>query len=687
MTERVSRRDLAEQQAVWLAHGLTFATLATASAIFGLVSGRTGEVALAAVLAACAVGVLACRAAPASSLRSHAALASVYVCIGLAEIAYAPDWWVPLGASMFIATLTSIRVISVRAIVGHLVAASLWLAVPAVALGASAKELAMLAALVAGVWTLTFAVVTLLRAAELQGRKLQDLLRVDPLTAVGNERLLIERLATELDVHKRARESFSIVAVDLTDFTGVNERLGRAMGDELLVRVAGVISVLVEPEATVARPLDDEFWILVPKADALAATQLVHRIRTGLASVAIDDPGEPALSAAAGVATYPRDGIDAAALLDTAHKRLSDDQQRVQPTDDRHASDRAVAEGAAEAPDAALRGLSRADLATHQRLWRYAQAVFATMCVLAALAAVETEGSSSAHLFVLGGFLLVTVVVVLSPRPPSTERVAGHALVAASYIATAAAFWALVDNPLVGLTGALFVAPFIAIRSTSRRTTIAHLVGATAAFVLAAGALLAAGDAERSALLSIALVAPAIWSLGLSCMFALELAERQGRRLEELVRTDYVTGIGNRIRLDEALVASLNARRVSGAPLALVAVEVVETFENSRQTSEELLRAAAEAVAVALGPRDLVTRRRGHEFVAMLPGADVHHAEHAARAIFASLSALSELGHRVECAQAVVSAPADGTSAAELLSTLDTRLENAGTPVPMYRAR
>jgi diguanylate cyclase (GGDEF)-like protein/PAS domain S-box-containing protein len=102
----------------------------------------------------------------------------------------------------------------------------------------------------------------------------------DPLTDLANRSLFTERVAAALA--RRGDSSGATVAVlllDLDDFKTVNDSLGHAAGDELLVAVAARLRACVRPGDTLARLAGDEFAILLDelddKGDAIAVAKRV----------------------------------------------------------------------------------------------------------------------------------------------------------------------------------------------------------------------------------------------------------------------------------------------------------------------------------------------------------------------------------------------------------------------------
>lgn len=106
----------------------------------------------------------------------------------------------------------------------------------------------------------------------------------------------------------------SLIAIDLDDFGAVNKRLGHAAGDRLLVDAARAMQGVLREDDVLGRIGGDEFAALVFSPDPLpVAERLV---------AALAPEGTVHLSARAGVASCPRDGSDAEALLAAADVAL-----------------------------------------------------------------------------------------------------------------------------------------------------------------------------------------------------------------------------------------------------------------------------------------------------------------------------------------------------------------------------
>jgi diguanylate cyclase (GGDEF)-like protein len=115
----------------------------------------------------------------------------------------------------------------------------------------------------------------LLGQIRVQAGELERLAMHDELTGLANRRLLRRHLSAV------AGQPAQLVLIDLDDFKIVNDRLGHAVGDELIAVVASRL-VASAPAATVARLGGDEFAILLPGMADAAADALVERVLIAL---------------------------------------------------------------------------------------------------------------------------------------------------------------------------------------------------------------------------------------------------------------------------------------------------------------------------------------------------------------------------------------------------------------------
>jgi diguanylate cyclase (GGDEF)-like protein len=122
--------------------------------------------------------------------------------------------------------------------------------------------------------------------AESQRAALEEELRrqalEDPLTGLANRTLFKDRVEHALNRRSDDGPAIAVAFLDIDDFKTVNDSLGHAAGDELLVTVAQRIKESVRTSDTVARLGGDEFAVLLDDVEDVAVP--AHRILQALAT-------------------------------------------------------------------------------------------------------------------------------------------------------------------------------------------------------------------------------------------------------------------------------------------------------------------------------------------------------------------------------------------------------------------
>ncbi|MFA9480135.1 GGDEF domain-containing protein [Phycisphaerales bacterium AB-hyl4] len=121
------------------------------------------------------------------------------------------------------------------------------------------------------------------RAAEATRRATHQLERLamrDPLTDLGNRRCLDESLPA-LIAHARQsnHDDLLCIMLDIDNFKPLNDTLGHAAGDEVLVFLGSLISGCTRDDDLAVRLGGDEFVILLPVADTGRARQFAENVR------------------------------------------------------------------------------------------------------------------------------------------------------------------------------------------------------------------------------------------------------------------------------------------------------------------------------------------------------------------------------------------------------------------------
>ena len=143
----------------------------------------------------------------------------------------------------------------------------------------------------------------------------------DPLTNLPNRRLFHDRLTAAIKLADRKRLALTLFYIDLDYFKEINDKLGHANGDALLMETGQRINSCVRETDTVARLGGDEFAIILPE---LEDTVQIKRIAEGVVNKLtkpfffVNDETGYHISASIGIAIYPLDAKEISALINCA---------------------------------------------------------------------------------------------------------------------------------------------------------------------------------------------------------------------------------------------------------------------------------------------------------------------------------------------------------------------------------
>lgn len=159
-----------------------------------------------------------------------------------------------------------------------------------------------------------------------QKRFQAELVRVanhDHLTDLFNRRRLEEELTLHLAEARRYGIHGALLIVDLDRFKDVNDSLGHLVGDQLLVRIAGLLRERLRETDIIARVGGDEFVLLLPHTNAEQALMLAEQIVAALQETAIVAEDRPVgTTASIGIALFPDHAVTVGDLLARADLAL-----------------------------------------------------------------------------------------------------------------------------------------------------------------------------------------------------------------------------------------------------------------------------------------------------------------------------------------------------------------------------
>ena len=138
----------------------------------------------------------------------------------------------------------------------------------------------------------------------------------DPLTGLPNRLLLLDRLAQALARLARHPSTVGVIYLDIDRFRVINDSLGHAAGDQLLLAVATRLAGLVRLEDTLARTGGDEFVVLCEGlADDAEAVAVADRICAAMRVPLEWGDGDLVISVRAGIAITRADSVSPETLL------------------------------------------------------------------------------------------------------------------------------------------------------------------------------------------------------------------------------------------------------------------------------------------------------------------------------------------------------------------------------------
>ncbi len=151
----------------------------------------------------------------------------------------------------------------------------------------------------------------------------EHLARHDPLTGLPNRMQFQECFLQEIARVKRGGPPFALLCLDLDRFKAVNDTLGHAAGDALLMIVADRLRSVVRTEDTVARLGGDEFVVIQIGATGTNDTRVLsERIAEAIAAP-LEIEGQPVeIGVSIGLALVPHDGVDPDAVYRVADRAL-----------------------------------------------------------------------------------------------------------------------------------------------------------------------------------------------------------------------------------------------------------------------------------------------------------------------------------------------------------------------------
>jgi diguanylate cyclase (GGDEF)-like protein len=105
--------------------------------------------------------------------------------------------------------------------------------------------------------------------------------QIDHLTQLPNRRSLSETLQTQLTAFQLSpiKTSFAVILLDVDRFKLINDTFGHAMGDQVLIAIAGILQARLRQQDMIGRWGGEEFLLITQDTTAIEAVQTAERLR------------------------------------------------------------------------------------------------------------------------------------------------------------------------------------------------------------------------------------------------------------------------------------------------------------------------------------------------------------------------------------------------------------------------
>lgn len=145
----------------------------------------------------------------------------------------------------------------------------------------------------------------ILKRAEAENRTLSQYATTDALTGLGNRRALTAQANQWASWAARYGSAVTFLIVDVDHFKKLNDLWGHAVGDRVLVALAGVLRTALRGADLVARYGGDEFVILAPELEPDGARAIAARLVEAVRSLKIEanEGADVSVTVSIGIAT------------------------------------------------------------------------------------------------------------------------------------------------------------------------------------------------------------------------------------------------------------------------------------------------------------------------------------------------------------------------------------------------
>ena len=153
--------------------------------------------------------------------------------------------------------------------------------------------------------------------------KLHRQANYDSLTGLPNRMMALDRIRQEISRAGRSGQRFAVFFIDLDSFKNVNDSLGHALGDELLVATGARVQAVLRDADTVARLGGDEFLVLAPDvSDQVQVEEIAERLIRAISEPHVLNGRKVVARGSIGIALFPDDGNSVEMLMANADNAM-----------------------------------------------------------------------------------------------------------------------------------------------------------------------------------------------------------------------------------------------------------------------------------------------------------------------------------------------------------------------------
>lgn len=140
----------------------------------------------------------------------------------------------------------------------------------------------------------------------------------DTLTGLANRATFDTNLKAAINYASRRELKLAVMFLDLDRFKSINDTLGHAVGDKLLIEMADRLNHCLRQSDTLARLGGDEFALLLPDSSPNAAAEVATKVIEAIKQPIHVEGYNLQVTTSIGISIFPDNGVDASSILKNA---------------------------------------------------------------------------------------------------------------------------------------------------------------------------------------------------------------------------------------------------------------------------------------------------------------------------------------------------------------------------------